>query len=48
MTAANSQTTNETRDIVERYYAAWGNKDLAALRGLLHDDLSFRRSLPSS
>jgi hypothetical protein len=42
MTATNTETTNETRDIVDRYYAAWASKDLSAVRSLLHDVLSFR------
>jgi hypothetical protein len=41
MTAANTQTTSDTREIVDRYYAAWAGKDLPTVRSLLHDDLSF-------
>jgi hypothetical protein len=41
MTTSGAQTANDTRQIVERYYAAWGNKDLPTVRSLLHDDLSF-------
>jgi hypothetical protein len=42
MMAANPQTTGDTREIVDRYYAAWASKDLPTVRSLLHDDLSFR------
>jgi ketosteroid isomerase-like protein len=37
-----TQTTSDTREIVDRYYEAWGNKDVPAVRSLLHDDLSFK------
>ncbi len=33
--------TGSPREIVDRYYAAWTNKDFATARSLLHDDLSF-------
>lgn len=39
--ATNTETTNETREIVDRYYAAWASKDLSAVRSLLRDDLFF-------
>jgi ketosteroid isomerase-like protein len=42
MMAAEKQSTGATREIVDRYYAAWGNKDIPTVRSLLHDDLSFR------
>jgi hypothetical protein len=38
---SNTQTTSHTREIVDGYYAAWGSKDIPAIRSLLHDDLSF-------
>ena len=41
MTASDAQTISDTRQIVDRYYAAWASKDLPAVRSLLHDDLSF-------
>jgi ketosteroid isomerase-like protein len=41
MTAANTQTASGTREIVDRFYAAWGSQDLQAVRRLLRDDLSF-------
>jgi hypothetical protein len=42
MTANNIQTESDTRQIVDRYYAAWASKDLTAVRSPLHDDLSFQ------
>ena len=45
MTASNAQAISDTRQIVDRYYAAWASKDLTAVRSLLHDDLSFHGPL---
>jgi hypothetical protein len=41
MMGTNTETTNETREIVDRFYAAWASKDLPLVRSLLDDNLSF-------
>ncbi len=33
--------TSRPQEIVDQYYAAWTNRDFAAARALLHDNLSF-------
>jgi len=35
-------TTRTAREIVERYHAAWAERDLEGARRFLHDDLSFQ------
>jgi ketosteroid isomerase-like protein len=34
--------TGQARNVVERYHDAWQRHDFETVRGLLHDDLSFR------
>lgn len=38
-------TMNSARDVVDRYFTAMASKDFAAMRPLLHDDVSFKGAL---
>jgi ketosteroid isomerase-like protein len=38
-------STSSAREVVDRYFTAFQNKDFATMRTLLHDDVSFRGAL---
>jgi len=40
-----TMSDNDAREIVERYFTALAQRDFAALRSLLHDDVSFKGAL---
>jgi limonene-1,2-epoxide hydrolase len=38
-------TTSNARDVIDRYFSALQRRDFAAIRPLLHDDVSFKGAL---